>query len=125
MKIAFAGFGEVNTPIEIIERKCSKALEDLKKSGAEVYSFYPITDDYEEKDVNKALDYFTGKDFDCLVVCIAGWIPTHAVVKVTEKFRHIPMVLWGLCGWMEDGRIVTTADQAGTTALRKTFVFIK
>ena len=38
-----------------------------------------------------------------------------------EKFRHIPMVLWGLCGWMEDGRIVTTADQAGTTALRKTF----
>ena len=31
------------------------------------------------------------------------------------------MVLWGLCGWMEDGRIVTTADQAGTTALRKTF----
>ena len=32
MKIAFAGFGEVNTPIEIIENKCSKALEDIKKS---------------------------------------------------------------------------------------------
>ncbi len=31
------------------------------------------------------------------------------------------MVLWGLCVWIEDGRIVTTADQAGTTALRKTF----
>jgi cell division protein FtsZ len=31
------------------------------------------------------------------------------------------MVLWGLCGWIEDGRIVTTADQAGTTAIRKTF----
>jgi L-fucose isomerase-like protein len=30
------------------------------------------------------------------------------------------MVLWGLCGWMEDGRLVTTADQAGTSALRKT-----
>ena len=121
MKIAFAGFGEVNTPIEIIERKCKKALEDLQASGAEVYSCYPITDDYAEKDVNKAIDYFTGKDFDCLVVCIAGWIPTHAVVKVTEKFRHLPIVLWGLCGWMEDARIVTTADQAGTTALRKTF----
>ena len=45
MKIAFAGFGEVNTPIEIIERKCKAALEDLKKSGAEVYPCYPITDD--------------------------------------------------------------------------------
>ena len=30
------------------------------------------------------------------------------------------MVLWGLCGWMEGNRLVTTADQAGTTALRKT-----
>ena len=28
------------------------------------------------------------------------------------------MVLWGLCGWMENGHIVTTAEQAGTTALR-------
>ena len=31
------------------------------------------------------------------------------------------MVLWGLCGWVEEGRLVTTADQAGTTAIRKTF----
>lgn len=120
MKIAFAGFGEVNTPIEIIDRKCKRALEELKKGGTEVYSCYPITDDYEEKDVNKAIEYFSGKDFDCLVLCVAGWIPTHAVIKVAEKFRHIPMVLWGLCGWIEDGRIITTADQAGTTALRKT-----
>ena len=34
MKIAFAGFGELNTPIEIIERKCKGSLEELKKSGA-------------------------------------------------------------------------------------------
>ena len=31
------------------------------------------------------------------------------------------MVLWGLCGWTEGDRLVTTADQAGTTAIRKTF----
>ncbi len=120
MKIAFAGFGEVNTPIEIIERKCQGALDGLMVSGAIVYPCFPITDDYEEKDVNKAIEYFKDKDFDALVLCVAGWIPTHAVVKVAEQFRHKPMVLWGLCGWMEDGRIVTTADQAGTTALRKT-----
>ncbi len=120
MKIAFAGFGEVNTPIEIIENKCQKALDDLMKSGATVYPCYPIRDDYEEKDVDKAKEYFADKDFDVLVLCVAGWIPTHAVIKVAEKFRHKPMVLWGLCGWIEEGRIVTTADQAGTTALRKT-----
>ena len=120
MKIAFAGFGEVNTPIDIIVDKCSKAVESLKRQDVEIYPCFPIRDDYEEVDVNKAISYFEGKSFDALVLCVAGWIPTHAVIKITEKFRHIPMVLWGLCGWMEDGRLVTTADQAGTSALRKT-----
>lgn len=120
-KTAFVGFGEVNTPIDIIIDKCKKAEEGLKKECLDLISVYPITDDYEEKDIKKAYSALEGKDFDCLVICIAGWIPTHAVVKITEKYRHLPMVLWGLCGWTEDGRIVTTADQAGTSALRKTF----
>ncbi len=120
-KTAFIGFGEVNTPIDIIIDKCKKAEEGLKKEGLDLISVYPITDDYEEKDIKKAYSALEGKDFDSLVICIAGWIPTHAVIKLTEKYRHLPMVLWGLCGWTEDGRIVTTADQAGTSALRKTF----
>ena len=121
-KTAFLGFGEVNTPIDIIINKCKKAEEDLKKQGLDLISVYPITDDYEENDIKKALDALSGKEFDSIVVCIAGWIPTHAVVKVCEQYRHKPMVLWGLCGWIEDdGRLVTTADQAGTSGLRKTF----
>ena len=120
-KAAFLGFGEVNTPIDIIIRKCKAAAEALENEGMELIKVYPITDDYEEKDIKKAVAALKGQEFDTLVVCIAGWIPTHAVVKVTEHFREKPMVLWGLCGWMEDGRLVTTADQAGTTAIRKTF----
>lgn len=120
-KAAFVGFGEVNTPIDIIINKCKCAEENLKKEGLDLVSVYPITDDYEEKDVKKAVSALKGEDFDCLIVCVAGWIPTHAVVKVCEHFREKPMVLWGLCGWCEEGRLVTTADQAGTTALRKTF----
>ena len=122
VKTAFLGFGEVNTPIDIIIRKCEKAATELEACGLELIKAYPITDDYEEKDIKKAVSMLKGKEFDLLVVCIAGWIPTHAVVKITEYFREKPMVLWGLCGWIEsDGRIVTTADQAGTTAIRKTF----
>lgn len=60
-----------------------------------------------------------GGEFDLLVVCVAGWIPSWAVFAVIEPFRHKPMVLWGLSGWKDGGRHVTTADQAGTTALRK------
>ncbi len=120
-KVAFVGFGEVNTPAEIILKKCADAEASLKKEGLDLISVYPVTDDYEEKDIKKAVAALEGKDFDVLVCCIAGWIPTHAVVKVTEHFRHKPMVLWGLCGWVEGDRLVTTADQAGTTAIRKTF----
>ena len=57
MKIAFAGFGEVNTPIEIIVDKCSKAVENLKREDVEIYPCFPIRDDYEEVDVNKAINY--------------------------------------------------------------------
>ena len=121
VKAAFVGFGEVNTPIDIIVNKCKAAEEGLKKEGLDLVSVYPITDDYEEKDIKKAVDALKGQEFDSLILCIAGWIPTHAVVKVAEYFREKPIVLWGLCGWMEGDRLVTTADQAGTTALRKTF----
>ena len=120
-KIAFVGFGEVNTPADIIIKKCKNAEESLKKEGLDLISVFPVTDDYEEKDIKKAIATLESESFDALVVCIAGWIPTHAVVKVTEHFRNKPMVLWGLCGWIEGDRLVTTADQAGTTAIRKTF----
>ena len=121
-KAAFVGFGEVNTPKELIVNKCSEALNALKNEGIDVFDVFPVTDDYEEKDIKAALKKLEGQDFDFLVVCIAGWIPTHAVVKITEHFREKPMALWGLSGWIEsDGRVVTTADQAGTSALRKTF----
>ena len=120
-KVAFLGFGEVNTPVDVIVRKCSAAEDALKAEGLDLVSVYPIADDYEEKDVAKAVAALEKENFDAVVVCIAGWIPTHAVLKVTEHYRHLPMVLWGLCGWYEGDRLVTTADQAGTTGLRATF----
>lgn len=120
-KIGFVGFGEVNTPVEVIIRKCKAAEEALKAEGLDLVSVWPVADDYEETQVGDAVKKLAKEQFDALVVCVAGWIPTHAVVKVTEHYRHLPMVLWGLCGWYEGDRLVTTADQAGTTGLRAAF----
>ena len=120
-KIGFVGFGEVNTPVDVIIRKCKAAEEALRAEGLDLVSVYPVADDYEEIQVKSAVEALAKDSFDALVVCIAGWIPTHAVLKVTEHYRHLPMVLWGLCGWYEGDRLVTTADQAGTTGLRGTF----
>ncbi|MFA7672234.1 MAG: hypothetical protein WCY62_00065 [Clostridia bacterium] len=120
VKAGFAGFGEVNTPKEIIIKKCGDALNALMAEGIGLTSVYPITDDEKGSDIEKAVKVLRASDFDVLVICIAGWIPAHAVIKVTEYFRHKPMVLWGLSGWMEGDRLITTADQAGTSSLRKT-----
>ena len=112
---------EVNTPKDVIIRRCKAAADALAAEGLDILPVYPVSDDSADADARAATASLKSEELDALVVCVAGWIPTHAVLKVTENFRHLPMVLWGLCGWYEGDRLVTTADQAGTTALRGVF----
>ncbi|MHC4871219.1 MAG: hypothetical protein ACYTFY_05195 [Planctomycetota bacterium] len=117
--VAFVGFGEVNTPREFIVDRCKEAVKDLTAQGLEIIEAPVVSDDPAEAESKAAVDALKGREFAAMVVCIAGWIPSWAVFKVLENFKHIPMVLWGLSGWQEGDRFVTTADQAGSTALRK------
>ncbi len=121
IKMAFVGFGEINSPQQLIKEKCSVALKELKTLGFSIVTTEHVTDDPAGEDVKRALNDLSRVDFDLLVVCIAGWIPSHAVISVTNVFRSKPMILWGLAGDIEMERIVTAAPQAGTTALRKVF----
>jgi len=117
-RVAFVGFGEVNSPQELIARKCRSACNELECQGLELLTTDPVSDDARGIGVARALAALGAGQFDCLVACIAGWIPSQAVIEVLAPFRHKPIVLWGLTGYYQDGRLVTTADQAGTSALR-------
>ena len=119
--IGFVCFGEVNTPFERIQLKHDEALQTLQEKYAGIVDGGIVIDDPAYKTADAAITKLASLDMSCLIVCVAGWIPTHAVIRVTDRFRHIPMLLWGLCGWKENGRIITTAEQAGTTALRPAF----
>ena len=122
MSIAKAGlvcFGEVNTPKEVIRRKAGEARRLLETAGIDLVVTDPVSDDPAGSDVARAVIDLSRQDFDMLIVCVAGWIPSHAVIAVVSPFRHMPLLLWGLAGWVEGGRLITTADQAGTSALRK------
>ncbi|MGB9746477.1 MAG: hypothetical protein ACPLXM_06070 [Bacteroidales bacterium] len=121
IKAGFAGFGEVNSPQGLIRKKCLAAQKELEAAGFELVSTDHITDDPEGNDVQRAIKDLKKADFDLLIVCIAGWIPSHAVIAVTEEFRSKPIILWGLAGDLEGDHLITTAPQAGTTALRKVF----
>jgi len=104
--------------MERLVLKHDEALSEIRKLGVEAIDAGIVRDDYDYASGKKAISILEGKKFSSVVICIAGWIPTHAVIQVIDHFREKPMLLWGLCGWKEDGRIVTTAEQAGTSALR-------
>ncbi len=120
-KVGFVCFGEINTPFERLQLKHDDALKAIEGEFDEIVDAGVVIDDTEYKTAKEALEKLQGYDMDCLIVCVAGWVPTHAVTYVTDPLRHIPMLLWGLCGWYENGHLVTTADQAGTTAIRPAF----
>jgi len=109
-RIGFVGFGEVNSPRDLIERKCRAAQEAVEAMGFALAATPPVSDDPAGEDVRRALRDLSGKDLDALILCVAGWIPSHAVMGVLGEFKHLPMLLWGLAGHYENGRLVTTAD---------------
>ena len=120
IRAGFVGFGEVNTPKEFIVKRCAAAAKMLEQRGIELIKTASVSDDPEGGNAVRAVrELQTGGDFDLLIICVAGWIPSWAVLSVIEHFKHKPMILWGLTGWQDGDRFVTTADQAGTTALRK------
>ena len=102
-QVGFVCFGEVNTPIERLRMKHDEALAVLQGLGYEVLDAGLVIDDPAYETADAAAQKLKGFDMACLVVCVAGWIPTHAVIRVTDTYRHIPMLLWGLCGWRENG----------------------
>ncbi|MDD3155198.1 MAG: hypothetical protein PHS41_10050 [Victivallaceae bacterium] len=121
IKAGFVGFGEVNTPREFIDKRCAAAAAELEKRGITLVQTAPVSDDPAGQQAARAAKELAAHDFDALIVCVAGWIPSWAVFQTIERFKHKPILLWGLSGWRENGHFVTTADQAGTTALRLAF----
>ncbi len=117
-KVGFVCFGEINTPYDKLQIKHDEALASLTKLNYDILDTGIVIDDIEYKTADNAVKKLKQFEMDCLIVCVAGWIPTHAVIRVTDAFRHVPILLWGLCGWHENGHLVTTAPQAGTTAVR-------
>ena len=106
-RVGFVCFGEVNTPIDRLNMKHDEALSVLMPLGYELLDGGLVIDDPAYETADAAVGKLLNADMTCLIVCVAGWVPTHAVVRVTDHFRHLPILLWGLCGWKENGRIIT------------------
>ena len=90
-RVGFVCFGEVNTPIERLQMKHNEALGVLTAMGYDLLDAGLVIDDEKYATADAAAEKLRGFDMCCLVVCVAGWVPTHAVIRVTDQYRHIPM----------------------------------
>jgi L-fucose isomerase-like protein len=120
-KAGFVSFGEVNTPRDMVDKKTNDAKQLLIKNGFKLVTTDSVTDEEKGIEAERAISDLKKEEFDFLIVCLTGWIPSHTVIRVISEFKEKPMILWGLAGNSEDGngRLATTAAQAGTTAIRK------
>jgi len=120
-KAGFVGFGEINTPREVVDQKTEEAKQLLAEHGFRLVTTGSVIDDERGEEALRAISDLKKAEFDFLIVCITGWIPSHTVIRVISEFKEKPMILWGLAGNSnnEYKRLSTTAAQAGTTALRK------
>ena len=90
-KVGFVCFGEVNTPFDRLQIKHDQAVELLTGMGIELIDAGLVVDDAAYKTADEAIAKLEAGKFSSLIICVAGWIPTHAVIRVTDQFRH-PLV---------------------------------
>ena len=115
----FVPFAESTYPREMVERQCLEAKRALEERDLDLVYTGVVQENTRGRDEARACSELSRQGFDLLIVCIIGWIPSQIVINVVDRFAHKPMVLWGLTGYTEGGRLITTAAQAGTTALRE------
>ena len=94
-KAGFVGFGEINTPRDVVDKKTNDAKQLLIENGFELVTTGSVIDDEKGLEAERAIKDLKKDDFDLLMVCITGWIPSHTVIRVISEFKEKPMVLWG------------------------------
>ena len=75
--VGFVVFGEINTPFERLQIKHDEALRLLEFQGHTIYDAGIVIDDAKYETADLALKVLNSNTFDCLILCVAGWVPTH------------------------------------------------
>ncbi len=115
-KAGFVGFGFYGYPKEYVENRASEANKAVQELGIETTYADPVI---TSEDVERAVRQLKADDFTFLIACVTTWTESPNVVGVLREFFHKPILLWGLGGRTEEGKLISPAGQAGTTALRE------
>jgi L-fucose isomerase-like protein len=117
IKAGFFSTGFYAYPMEIISGRADKARQALQGTRIEVTNVAdPVVTD---ADIPRAVAQLKqGADYDLIVCCVSTWTESPKTVGVLREFRDIPVVIWSLGGYTQNGSLVSPASAAGATAAR-------
>jgi L-fucose isomerase-like protein len=113
IRVGFSGFGFYGYPAEVIARLSREPADALRGMGLQVTETDPMT---SIDDVPRGLDQLSGKQYDAIIACVVAWTETPVIVGILRDYLHLPILLWGTGGYTVNGRLVSPAAQAGTSA---------
>jgi L-fucose isomerase-like protein len=113
IRVGFSAFGYYGYPQEVIARLGREAADALRSMGLQVTETDPMTG---FDDVPRGLKQLAGGDFDAIIACVVTWTETPVITGILRDYLHLPILLWGRGGYTVNGRLVSPAAQAGTSA---------
>ncbi|MGW8144598.1 MAG: hypothetical protein ACWGN2_09400 [Anaerolineales bacterium] len=111
--VGFSSFGFYGYPLEVIAERGREAADALRQMGIQVTETDPMTG---FDDVQRGLEQLAGKEYDAIIACVIAWTETPVIVGILRDYLHLPILMWGRGGYTVNGRLVSPAAQAGTSA---------
>lgn len=113
IRVGFSAFGYYGYPREVVSRLGREAADALRGLGIDVTETEPMTG---FDDVPRGLEQLAGKEHDAIIACVVAWTETPVITGILRDYLHLPILLWGRGGYTVNGRLVSPAAQAGTSA---------
>lgn len=121
IRVGFSAFGFYGYPIDVVSRLGKEAADALRGLGIQVTETDPMT---SFEDVPVGLQQLAGRDYDAIIACVVAWTETPVIIGILRDYLHLPILLWGRGGYTVNGRLVSPAAQAGTSAALDTLKFL-
>jgi L-fucose isomerase len=116
LKAGYVSFGTQYYEPKSLAAISGRAERQLAEAGIELVRTDPVFGEGPEPE--RAIRELGAGDFDFLFANIVNWIEVRGVIRVLLAFRRLPLLLYSLGGFTENGTLVCPAAGAGLAALR-------
>jgi len=116
LRAGYVSFGTQYYEPKNLAAISGRAEAQLAKAGITLVRTDPVFGEGDEPE--RAIRELSGGGFDFLFANVINWIEVRGVMRVLLAFRHLPVLLYSLGGFTENGTLICPAAGAGVAAIR-------